>query len=89
MVAVTRLVLDVLKPHVPNPLDFALHMAEQAGCGVEVRVMEVDEKTQSILMTLVGEHLDFDRIQRAITTLGASLHSIDEVFVEPLDPTAG
>lgn len=82
MVSVKRLVLDVLKPHQPNALEFARAIASLAdGYRVEVRVIEVDEQTETILVSIEGENLDFDRISATISENGSSLHSIDEVSV--------
>jgi hypothetical protein len=91
MAIVTRLVLDVLKPHRPNALEFASQLAD-LGTGYQVNlvVQEVDDKTQSIVLSVCGENLDFDDISRNITTMGGSVHSIDEVDVhgEALVPEA-
>lgn len=82
MAIVTRLVLDVLKPHRPNALEFASQLADLgSGYQVNLLVQEVDDKTQSIILTISGENLDFDEIGRNITTMGGSVHSIDEVDV--------
>jgi hypothetical protein len=82
MIFVKRLVLDVLKPHTPNSLDFAKVLAEQGNdCHVAISVSEVDEKTETIVIMVEGDDIQFDKITQAITSLGASLHSIDEVEV--------
>lgn len=83
MLKTRRLVLDVLKPHQPNAVEFARALAEQ-GAGYQVRlvVAEVDEKTDTLRIEVCGAALDFERLQLAIETLGGSLHSIDEVDVE-------
>ena len=82
MVNVKRLVLDVLKPHQPNALDFARAIAALgADYRVDIKVLEVDEQTETIFVSIQGEQLDFDLISRAISENGASLHSIDEVSV--------
>lgn len=83
MVSVKRLVLDVLKPHQPNALEFARIIAE-AGSDYHVRltVVEVDENTETLQVVLEGSAIDFELIQSAITTMGGSLHSIDEVEVK-------
>lgn len=82
MLAVKHLVLDVLKPHLPNALDFSLAIASIAeDYRVDVRVLEVDEKTETLLVSIQGERLDFEKISAMITENGASLHSIDEVSV--------
>ena len=82
MVSVKRLVLDVLKPHQPNALEFAQSIAALAeGYRVDIRVLEVDEQTETLYVTIEGEQLDFERISATISENGASLHSIDEVSV--------
>lgn len=83
MVKVKRIVLDVLKPHNPNALDFARTLAE-VGDDYRVRltVNEVDEHTETLQLVIEGEAVDFEAIQAAIGTLGGSLHSIDEVEVD-------
>ncbi|MGD8782880.1 MAG: DUF211 domain-containing protein [Thioalkalispiraceae bacterium] len=90
MVSVKRLVLDVLKPHDPNALEFSRTIAE-VGSDYQVllSVVEVDEKTETLMITIEGEAVDFDAIQAAITEMGGSLHSIDEVEVhsEPATST--
>jgi len=84
MARVLRLVLDVLKPRHPSALEFAKAIAAQgeSGCRVKLTVDEVDEKTESIILVVEGEAIDFDSIAEAINALGGSLHSIDEVEVE-------
>lgn len=82
MASVQRLVLDVLKPHQPNALEFAHAIAALGeSYRVDIRVAEVDEHTETLQVFIEGEGLDFDRINEAITETGASLHSIDEVSV--------
>ncbi|ALP53138.1 hypothetical protein Tel_08195 [Candidatus Tenderia electrophaga] len=82
MAIVTRVVLDVLKPHRPNALEFASQLADlDPGYQVNLVVQEVDDKTQSLILSISGAKLDFDEISRNITTMGGSVHSIDEVDV--------
>lgn len=82
MVLVKRVVLDVLKPHQPNALEFARSIAETgAGYRVQLTVSEVDENTETLRVVVEGAVIDFDAIQSAIEKMGASLHSIDEVEV--------
>ena len=82
MTQVTRVVLDILKPHHPNVLEFARVLAEQGDYKVKLKVLEMDDKTETLLVEIDGEAIDFERIQQAISEFGASLHSIDEVEVE-------
>jgi len=83
MVSVKRIVLDVLKPHQPNALEFSQAIAKT---GVDYRVhlivLEMDENTETIQIELEGNAIDFQAIQSAITDMGGSLHSIDEVEVQ-------
>jgi len=80
MSRLTKLVLDVLKPHQPSSLDFAQKLAESAeGMVVHLEMVEMDEKTHSLRLTFTGDHLDFEAIETAINDQGASLHSIDVV----------
>ena len=82
MVSVKRLVLDVLKPHHPNALEFSRIIAEVGSDHhVHVMVSEVDEKTESLEVIIEGEAIDFEAILTAINNMGGSLHSIDEVEV--------
>jgi len=82
MSSVKRLILDVLKPHQPNILDFARAIASLGeDYQVDIHVLEVDEQTETINVLIEGHSLDFDLISNAINENGASLHSIDEVSV--------
>jgi len=82
MPSVKRLVLDVLKPHQPNTLDFARAIASLGeDYQVDIHVLEVDEKTETVQVIIEGSNLDFELISSAIDENGASLHSIDEVSV--------
>ncbi len=80
MAILKRLVLDVLKPRHPNIIDFASSIAEQGkDYRVVVKVDEVDDKTESVMLSVEGENLDFVAIEQCIHELGGSLHSIDEI----------
>ena len=82
MVSIKRIVLDVLKPHQPNALEFSRVIAE-VGTDYQVRltVIEMDDKTETLQLEVAAGDLDFEAIQAAITSMGGSLHSIDEVEV--------
>ena len=82
MVVFKRLVLDILKPHHPNVLDFSRALAEQGDVRIKVTVLEMDDRTETLQVVVEGNDIDFERIQTAIADLGASLHSVDEVEVE-------
>lgn len=83
MITVKRVVLDVLKPHQPNALEFSKGIAQAAGdCCVHLTVLAVDANTETLKMLVEGESLDFEAIENSIRVLGGSLHSIDEVEVQ-------
>lgn len=83
MVNVKRIVLDVLKPHQPNALEFSQAIANVGvDCRVHLLVLEMDENTETIQIEVESEAIDFEAILAAIKELGGSLHSIDEVEVE-------
>jgi hypothetical protein len=89
MVAVKRLVLDILKPHQPNALEFSRSIAAVgADYRVRLTVIEVDENTETLQMMIEGSAIDFEAVQSSITDMGGSLHSIDEVEVQS-EPDAG
>lgn len=82
MTMIRRLMLDVLKAHKPNVVEFAHALA---GCApkaeVSIRVLEMDDKTESLEVIIEGDDLDFDAIATTIDGLGASVHSVDQVIV--------
>lgn len=81
-VKVKRIKLDVLKPHLPNVLEFATGIGTNGGANrVLVRVVEVDDKTETLEVLVEGNDIEFDQLAERITELGGSLHSIDEVMV--------
>jgi len=83
MVLVKRLVLDVLKPHQPNVLEFSQAIAKAGGdYRVCITVLEIDENTETLQVVVEGNAIDFDAVQSGISDLGGSLHSIDEVEVQ-------
>lgn len=82
MACIRKIVLDVLKPHQPNGIDFTTALADLSpDYQVRFTVVEVDEKTESVIVVLEGEDIVFDPIVDLIKTMGASVHSVDEVEV--------
>jgi len=80
---VKRVVLDVLKPHQPNALEFSKAIAEVGNdYRITLTVVEVDENTETLRIEIVGNDIDFEAVQATISNLGGSLHSIDEVEVQ-------
>ncbi|WP_276256165.1 DUF211 domain-containing protein [Halomontanus rarus] len=78
--AIKRLVLDVMKPQEPNILEFADTAANCAGvAGVNVVLVETDREVQNLKLTIEGEDIDASALEEAITDLGGTVHSIDQV----------
>ena len=89
MAIVKRILLDVLKPHQPGSLEFAEALADlNPGYRVNLKVEEVDEKTESIVVVIEGEDIRFEEIDQAIKKMGGTVHSVDEVEAEGTPPTA-
>lgn len=82
MASVKRVVLDVLKPHRPNALEFARAIADQhKGHSVTITVTEMDEKTETTVLVIESDDMDYEGVVKTIVDLGGSVHSIDEVKV--------
>ncbi len=82
MIHITRLELDVLKPHHPDILEFAKGLAELGEeWSVRVNVLEMDEQTETLQAIIEGPDIQLEPIVSAINEMGGSLHSIDGVNV--------
>ena len=86
MVRVKRLLLDILKPHHPNVIEFSRELAEKGDYQVRLSVLEMDDKTETLQVEIEGSDIDYEQIREAIGEMGASLHSIDGVEVENSSP---
>ena len=89
MAVIKRILLDVLKPHKPGSLEFAQALADlDPGYRVNLRVEEIDENTESIIVVIAGEGIRFEEIDQAIKKMGGTIHSVDEVEAEGSPPTS-
>lgn len=80
MVEIKRIVLDVLKPHDPDVLEFGERTAGCSGVdGVNVVLLETDREVQNIKLTIEGSDVDYPAVEESIDALGGTVHSIDEV----------
>jgi len=78
--AIRRLVLDVLKPHVPTILELAEALSKLGGItGVNLSLSEVDQQTETIKITIKGDKIDYLAVESVIEDFGGVIHSIDEV----------
>ncbi len=77
---VRRLVLDVLKPHMPTMLNLADKLGDLEGIvGVDITLFEIDNKVENIKITLEGSDIDYQEVAEVIQDSGGSIHSIDKV----------
>jgi hypothetical protein len=82
MSVIKRIVLDVLKPLHPDVLEFASAITDRhSGCRVRITVTEVDQKTETTVVEINGDDIPYADLLKTISSLGASVHSIDEVEV--------
>ena len=80
---ITHIVLDVLKPHQPPLPEFASFLGEMDGVTrVDVSVVEMDEKTESLKIIIEGTRLDYEGLRSHMSRQGAVIHSVDQVVVE-------
>jgi len=79
---VKRLVLDVLKPHEPPLPELAARLSSMKGVdGVNISLVEIDQDTESVKITIEGESIDINHVETTMKDCGAVIHSIDEVAV--------
>ena len=82
MPAIRKIELDVLKPHLPNVLEFAGGIAAIGpDYQVYLDVVEIDDKTETLTLVIEGQALDYSRIEEVIKSLGGSIHSIDKCLI--------
>jgi hypothetical protein len=80
---IKTLVLDVLKPHSPPLPAFAKFLSELEGIEtVDVSLVEMDEKTESLKVVLKGSGINYEELKEHINSQGAVVHSVDQVIIE-------
>ena len=80
---IKAMILDVLKLRSPSLPRFATLLAEIDGVvDVDVSLMEMDEKTESLKLVINGPDIDYEAFKKHIGMQGAAIHSVDQVIVE-------
>lgn len=80
MTDIKRLVLDVLKPHKPSLIELSRRLSALKGIdGVSCTLDEVDQDTESILVTIEGSSVNYESVEDTLRELGAVIHSVDLV----------
>lgn len=77
---VRRLVLDVLKPHEPTIIEVAQQLSGLTGVrAVNISIYEIDRRVENAKVTIEGDDISFEEVEKAIQENGGAVHSIDEV----------
>jgi len=77
---IRRLVLDVLKPHNPGIVELSKELSELDGVeGVNIVTYEIDQKVENVKIILGGTNINFENVKKKLESLGAVIHSVDEV----------
>jgi hypothetical protein len=80
---IKHLLLDVLKPHLPDIIDLSKAIAHVKGVKrVTIEIVEIDQDTESIRVEVDGDSIDIVSLKKKINEMGASVHSIDSVTTE-------
>ena len=80
---IKNIVLDVLKPHSPPLPEFATFISKLDGVNkVDINLVEINEKTESLKVTLNGSNIKFDALKELMEKRGAVIHSVDQVMAE-------
>ncbi|MBI0583577.1 MAG: DUF211 domain-containing protein [Methanomassiliicoccus sp.] len=75
-----RVVLDVLKPHHPSIVELSQRLSVLQGVsGVNISIVEVDQDTETVKITIEGNSIIFEDVENAVTEAGAVIHSVDSV----------
>ncbi|MFW9821403.1 MAG: DUF211 domain-containing protein [Candidatus Thorarchaeota archaeon] len=75
--------LDVLKPHSPSIDYVAGALMDLKGISkVHVKLDELDQKTASLHINIIGNDVSLEEITEKLSSLNCAVHSIDEVLYE-------
>lgn len=86
MVLVKILVVDVLKPHKPNILEFGrIICTDETVESARISVYAVDEKTESLKIVIEGNDINFDHVKELVEDQGGVIHSMDKVVLSRND----
>jgi len=81
-VAITKMIIDALKPRELSIIELSKTLCSGRGVqSVEITVVEVDAKTETIKVTLRGNSIDYSEVAEIMSRNGAVIRSIDEVTV--------
>jgi hypothetical protein len=80
MAPIRRLVVDVLKPHEPQLVEFTDLITETEGVeAATASLIELDKEVQNVKVSIEGEDLSLEAVEESVDHLGGTVHSVDEV----------
>lgn len=81
IVLIKRIVLDVLVPNKISIIEFAEKLASMKGIdAVNITVKEIDAETETLIVVIEGNNIDFNSVSELIEKMGGVIHSIDQVI---------
>jgi len=81
-VGIVRVTLDVLKPREVSLEDLALALGEVKGVEtVDITVTEVDARTETLKVTVSGQGISLEELEKVMNEHSAIIRSIDAVSV--------
>ncbi len=82
LVAIKRLLLDVLKPRELSIITLSTAVGSVGGVdGVDMIVSEVDSRTETIKVTVKGPQINYDAVSEVMEKHGVSVRGVDEITV--------
>lgn len=84
-VRLEKVVLDVLKPRDVSIVELGKSLGLLDGVTeVSIVVTEVDVKTETIKITMMGEELHYEDISEELVNNGCAIRSVDELLVKKI-----
>lgn len=81
-IAIRKLILDALKPREISIIELSKTLCNVEGVlDVNITVTEVDARTETVKITILGNNIDFEKISKVVESCGVVIRSIDEVGV--------
>ncbi|MEM1538179.1 MAG: DUF211 domain-containing protein [Candidatus Nezhaarchaeales archaeon] len=81
-IRIKRLVIDALKSRECSIIELSKDLCATSGTDeVNVVVTEVDAKTETIRITMLGGSINYEEVAKVVADHGATIKSIDEVNV--------
>lgn len=78
---IKKLVLDVLVPNKISIIEFAEKLASMKGIdAVNVTVKEIDAETETLIVVIEGNSINYSAVSELIEKMGGVIHSIDQVI---------